>query len=124
MLAFTINERRMRANSGIVERTQTAYKGLSWYRYRAKFIGLLEADFDFIVALAADFAVLWPGGAAWAPAAERVAAVPESRLGLVAPHRTAATPRTSKTSLGSCESYDMLPAQTQELIINKLVSSR
>jgi hypothetical protein len=135
-IAFQIDERRMRANIGIVERTQTAYKDLPWYRYRAKFVGVLDADFEFIIALTerlveealgfGERSTGSPAGAPHPPPHSAAHSIPPSTAAvsgadIASPHRTAATPR---TSIGACESYDMLPARVQEQIVNKLVEMK
>ena len=49
-LAFLINDRRMRANILVVQSADCTYEGRQWYRHRAKFVGLMSNDFDYITA--------------------------------------------------------------------------
>ena len=50
-IAFQINDRKMQAKVSIVRTTQAMHENQEWNCYGAKFDGLLESDFDFIVAL-------------------------------------------------------------------------
>lgn len=50
-VVLEVNGRRMRANIALVQTAEVAYKGQAWKQYSAKFVGLLNADFDFILAL-------------------------------------------------------------------------
>jgi hypothetical protein len=100
-LAFLLAERRMRANVLVVQSVPYAYKGHQWHRHRAKFVGLMNSDFDFIVAYA-DAAV---------DKATKAPVVPAPRV----------QPK-PKHSVGTLESYDMLPLRIQETIVRKLVS--
>jgi hypothetical protein len=102
-LAFVLEERRMRANVMIVQSGVCTYKGQEWHRHRAKFVGLMNSDFDFIVAFAD----------AHAPHRSDQAAGSAARLPLARPK--------SKHSVGVLESYDMLPLRLQEMIVRKLV---
>jgi len=50
-IAFQIDDRKMQATVSIVRTTQVMHENQEWNCYGAKFEGLLESDFDFIVAL-------------------------------------------------------------------------
>lgn len=98
-LAFTIEGRRMRANVLVIESARYAHKGRQWHRHRAKFVGLMNSDFDFIIAFTEAFA--------------RGNKTP-------AELKPKARPR-PKHSIGALESYDMLPLRVQETIVSRLV---
>jgi hypothetical protein len=51
-LAFEINGRRMRASVDVLHAAEIDFEGRPWQHYRAKFVGLMEADYDFIVGFA------------------------------------------------------------------------
>lgn len=50
-IAFQINDRKMQAKVSIVRTTPAMHENVEWNCYGAKFEGLRESDFDFIVAL-------------------------------------------------------------------------
>jgi hypothetical protein len=50
-LAFEINGRRMRASVDMPQSTEIVFERQSWQHYRAKFVGLMEADYNFILRL-------------------------------------------------------------------------
>lgn len=94
-IAAEIRGRRMRANLLVVHTEPIVHDHEAWTRYRAKFIGLLETDFEFIMSLT-DCALLGSTNNA-----------------------TGSTKR--RASKFNFESYDMLPLATQERIIARLV---
>ena len=51
-LAFEINGRRMRASVDVLHADEIEFEGQPRQRYRAKFVGLMEADHTFILGLA------------------------------------------------------------------------
>jgi hypothetical protein len=55
-LAFDIDGRRMRASVDVLQSTEIVFEGQQWQRHRAKFVGLMEADYAFIKGLAQDTA--------------------------------------------------------------------
>jgi hypothetical protein len=101
-LAFNIEDRRMRANVLVVQSAICLYKGKHWHRHRAKFVGLMNSDFDYIIAFTEAYARKTsppaPGAAERLPPAKK-----------------------PKHSVGALESYDMLPLSIQETIVRKLV---
>ena len=101
-LAFNVEDRRMRANILVIQSAPVAYKGKPWHRHRVKFVGLMNSDFDYIMAFTEAYAEKAPD----APGAVR-------RSPLAKPK--------SKSSIGSLESYDMLPLHVQDTIVRKLV---
>jgi hypothetical protein len=102
-LAFNIEDRRMRANVLVVQSAVCWYKERQWHRHRAKFVGLMNGDFDYITAFTEAYARKTSEGAS--------AAAP----------RTLVVKPKPKQSVGSLESYDMLPLRVQETIVAKLV---
>jgi hypothetical protein len=48
-LAFEIHGRRMRASVDVLHSAQTMFEGGPWHHHRAKFVGLIQADFDFLM---------------------------------------------------------------------------
>jgi len=50
-LAFEINGRRMRASVDVLHAAEIVFEGQPRQHYRAKFVGLMEADYDFITGL-------------------------------------------------------------------------
>jgi hypothetical protein len=100
-IAFETGGRQMRADILVIEAAQTMFRGQPWYHYRAKFVGMLRGDFNFLVEFID----------------ARAEAVAPSRLPAVAPvKRGGAT--ISATPL---ESYDKLPDQTKKQILQTLV---
>jgi hypothetical protein len=93
-LAFQINDRSMRASADVVQSTETVFEDQPWQHHRAKFVGLMEADYKIIAALAD---ALPPDG--------QGAGLPSGQL-----------------SVGSHQSYDMLPSRVQARIVAKLVA--
>jgi hypothetical protein len=102
-LAFVTDNRRMRANVLIVQSVVCSYKGQEWNRHRAKFVGLMSGDFDAIIAFTEAHAQNKPKDGA-GPAQRRPPGRPKS-----------------KHSVGSLESYDMLPLRIQDAIVRRLV---
>lgn len=51
-LAFEINGRRMRASADVLHADEIVFEAQPWQHCRAKFVGLVEADYNFIVGLA------------------------------------------------------------------------
>jgi hypothetical protein len=98
-LAFELSDRRMRANVMVVQSASCEFRGRTWQRYRAKFVGLLSRDFDLIIAFTS------------AHAQPNPVAAPALRPAGTNP----------KKSVGAIESYDMLPLRIQEMIVRKLV---
>jgi hypothetical protein len=98
-LAFELNNHRMRANVMVVQSASCEFRERTWQRYRAKFVGLMNSDFDHIIAFTNAHAQQPDSAAAPAP-------------------RPA---RSLKRSVGAVESYDMLPLRIQEMIVRKLV---
>jgi hypothetical protein len=98
-LAFELNNHRMRANVMVIQSASCEFRGRTWQRYRAKFVGLLNSDFDLIIAFTS--ARVQPNAVA-APALRPASTNP-------------------KKSVGALESYDMLPLRIQEMIVRKLV---
>jgi hypothetical protein len=101
-LAFNIGDRRMRANVLVVQSAVCVHKEKHWHRHRAKFVGLMNSDFDHIVAFT-----------------EACAKKSRPAAG-AAPRAPIQKPR-SASFVGSLESYDMLPLRIQETIVRKLV---
>jgi len=94
-IALRINDRNVRANIMIVLAAAVVYKDQPMHHHRAKFLGLRDSDFDFIIAL--------------------TSAVPVA---------TGAGALRTKNSIGSLESYDMLPLKIKEEIVRTLVSMK
>jgi hypothetical protein len=117
-LAFQITDRRMRANIMTVQSADFAHEGRDWQRYRAKFVGLLEADFHFIIAFtdnhAKHTAAAFTDNNGKQP--DEAALRP-----LQPPVRDTTGP---KMSVGSLESFDMLPTHVQEEIVQMLVDMK
>jgi hypothetical protein len=106
-LVFQINDRRMQAKIIVLHAEEVVFEEQPWQHHRAKFAGMLEADFAFIMALT-DGHPLEPEGCA-------VRAVQRSA-------RDQAEKR--KLSVGSLESYDMLPLRIREKIVARLVAMK
>ena len=49
-IAFRVSDRCMRANISIIHSVEVVFKGQAWQQYSAKFEGLMNTDFDFVVA--------------------------------------------------------------------------
>jgi hypothetical protein len=94
-IVFEIKARRMKANVVIILATKVMYKERPWQHNRAKFLGLLSTDFDFIMAIKPDRPVPTGGGLL-----------------------------KGKDSVGSLEAYEMLPAKIKEDIVKSLVGMR
>jgi hypothetical protein len=103
-LAFEINGQRMRANILVVQADNYAFKEKIWQRHRAKFVSLLETDFNAMIEFT------------HAHSEEPVTTASET---VQRPVLRDAAP---KTSIGALESYDMLPLRVQEAIVQKLVA--
>jgi hypothetical protein len=104
-VAFNIQDRRMRANVLVVQSAVCSYRQKHWHRHRAKFVGLMNSDFDYIMAFTEAYA---------RKASDGVSAA--------AVHVPIVKPKPKpKHSVGSLESYDMLPLRVQETIVRKLV---
>ncbi len=88
----------MRASVDVLHTNDVVFEGQAWQHYRAKFVGLMEADFDFIMALSDEL-----------PAAAKTLDTQP------VPHPV------RDISLGSHQSYDLLPGRIQEKIVAKLV---
>lgn len=103
-LAFEINNQRMRANILVVHADSFVFAEKTWQRHRAKFVGLLETDFNSII----EFTHAHSEG----PVTPASQTAQRPALGHAAP----------KNSIGSHDSYDMLPLRIQEAIVHKLVA--
>jgi hypothetical protein len=95
-LAFQVNDRPMRASVDVLQSAETVFEEQPWQHYRAKFVGLMEADYKFISALAD--------------------ALPSDGEGLAL--------RSAELSVGSHQSYDMLPSRIREQIVARLVAMK
>lgn len=124
-IAFSIGGRRMRANILVIESLPTVYRGQFWFHYRAKFIGMLSSDFDFLTAYidaqpaVAEQRTHAPPARAAAPPA-RAAAPPAAAL----PQPGASPsppPPVIRRPLSSIDSFDKLPTPVKKQIVQALV---
>jgi hypothetical protein len=107
-IAFQVNDRKMWAKVSIVRTTQAMHEDQCWNCYGANFEGLLESDFDFIVALS-DTGVEPHSEAGWAGS-------PAQPFGQ-------ASPTASAVSISSLQSNEgLLPAVAREQIVQMLVA--
>jgi hypothetical protein len=106
-IAFQINDRKMQAKVSIVRTTQAMHDNQEWNCYAAKFEGLLESDFDFIVALN-DLSIE-------AHSEARQAYVPALPQGQ-------AQPMTAVSISALQSSHGLLPEVTRKRIVETLVS--
>jgi hypothetical protein len=102
-IAFQINDRKMQATVSIVRTTQVMHENGEWTCYGAKFEGLLESDFDCIVALSGS----------------RVEPHSEAGADVTAPPLGQAQPAVSISALQSSD--ELLPEITRERIVEILV---
>jgi uncharacterized protein (DUF885 family) len=94
----------MRANVLVVHADSLVFKEKTWQRHRAKFVGLLETDFNSIIEFT------------HAHSEEPVTTASQTAQRPVLGHPA------QKTSFGPHDSYDMLPLKIQEAIVQKLVA--
>ena len=95
-IAFSLSDRRTRANLEIIKIVGCAFKEQAWQQHSAKFVGLMEKDFNFIITYT-----------------DKHNPTPiQSSLPRLAAKR--------KSSI-SHDSYDLLPLRIQEQIVQKLV---
>jgi hypothetical protein len=93
-IAVQIKDRRMLANIVIILAAEVVYEEQTWLHHRAKFLGLRDTDFDYIMALTS----------------ERIPAGAAAMKG--------------QASGGAVESYEMLPISIKEDIVRTLVSMK
>jgi hypothetical protein len=112
-IAFQVHDRRIRAEVLVLGSSLDKYKGQFWQRYRSQFVGLLETDFDFILALTEGKA-----GQAGQPG-QAGGAVP-SLVDLAASERT----QQPKTSVANTYSFELLPEDTRDRIVKTLIDMK
>jgi hypothetical protein len=103
-IAFSLSDRRMRANLEIIRIVGAAFKEQAWQQHSAKFVGLMEKDYNFIITYTDKHS----------PTPIRSSPIQSSLP----------RPAAKRKSSISHESYDLLPLRIQEQIVQKLVDMR